>query len=78
VCRFQEWPEEALRSVAVNFYADVELSSEAHPQLLEVGKGGERDLCRCNTRLAAVVGCKKEGVARRRGLQVVDIRLAAV
>ncbi|KAF5829736.1 dynein heavy chain and region D6 of dynein motor-domain-containing protein [Dunaliella salina] len=32
---FQEWPDEALRSVAFNFYSDVELNSEAHPQLLE-------------------------------------------
>ena len=38
--RFQEWPDEALHSVAVSFYADVELSSSAHPQLLEVSEHG--------------------------------------
>jgi len=36
--RFQEWPDEALKSVAMSFYSDVELSSDAHPRLLEVSK----------------------------------------
>ena len=34
---FREWPMEALRSVAVSFFTDVELDSAANPHLLQVG-----------------------------------------
>jgi len=32
---FREWPMEALRSVAVNFFTDVELDSANSPDLLQ-------------------------------------------
>ena len=34
---FREWPMEALRSVAVSFFTDVELDSATNPHLLQVG-----------------------------------------
>lgn len=35
----REWPNEALKSVALSFFNDVEMESEGRPNLLQVGAG---------------------------------------